>query len=83
MTKDQTRKTLTQLARQIDELFKRSNESIFEEVRRDWAGVGCVLTPSNDPQKDRNELLPILIKGYIYNAFDPDTKRLLKYNEIK
>jgi hypothetical protein len=65
MTKAETRQRLSNVASLIDHVFKRSTEDLLREVQTDWPGV--TLT-----EFKRDELLPILIKGYVFAAFDRD-----------
>jgi hypothetical protein len=69
MNKAQTRKALSEVARKIDGTFKRPIDDIKAEVQKEWPGIQIVAA-------HRDELLAILIKGYVYAAFDPDVKRI-------
>ena len=58
------RQRLSEVVRLIDQTFKRSTDELLTEANRDGAGA---ISNAN-----REELLAIVIKGYVYTAFDPD-----------
>lgn len=70
MTKDQTRKQLSSVSKQIEQAFKLSTEDLRKEAQKGFGSL--TITDST-----RDELLTVVIKGYVFDSFDPDVKRRL------
>lgn len=68
MTKFQSRVQLSIVSRQIERAFKLSPEDLRKEAQK---GFGSLTTLD----ATRDELLTVVIKGYVFDSFDPDVKR--------